>query len=325
MEREYNYDLLRVISMLAVILIHISNTWVLGFTEYVAEGGNVGALVNPIIPCFYNTITRFAVPCFVMLSGAFLLDDNRTANYHVFYKKQLMKIGKPTFIIGILYVLYRIPLCFLGEKSGTEDIVALIRDIFVGKPFYHMWYMYMLIGLYLMAPIVVRFKNTISYEKFRKIAMVFLIVASISNWTTGQIRINWDIGQSFEYLGYFMIGYVIRKDLSKNNLKGILIIFLGIIVELVATCLEYKIQIVKGISEGKLMFSIINPYCPIIVFASVLIFAGFTMLHIRYNRQIEKLAGISLIIYLVHGGVWDLIIKFMFLINGRDFVLNYNR
>lgn len=37
--REYNYDWLRVVSMIAVIMIHVSDTWVSGFSTYVSEGG----------------------------------------------------------------------------------------------------------------------------------------------------------------------------------------------------------------------------------------------------------------------------------------------
>lgn len=38
-QREYKYDLLRVISMIAVIMIHVSATWVNGFSKIVAIRG----------------------------------------------------------------------------------------------------------------------------------------------------------------------------------------------------------------------------------------------------------------------------------------------
>lgn len=33
-------------------------------------------------------------------------------------------------------------------------------------------------------------------------------------WTTQTVRLRWDVGQAFEYLGHFMIGYVIRKHVG---------------------------------------------------------------------------------------------------------------
>lgn len=73
-EREYNYDLLRAVSMIAVIMIHVSGMWVNGFSECILEGVEIATLKNPIMAYVYNAISRFAVPCFVMLSGAFVLD-----------------------------------------------------------------------------------------------------------------------------------------------------------------------------------------------------------------------------------------------------------
>lgn len=304
-KRECNYDLLKVVSMVAVIMIHISATWIEELTRYVADGGKISELVNPVMACIYNSISRFAVPSFIMVSGAFVLDSSRTLNYREFYKKRVLKIGIPTVVFSILYILYRILFGFAREQIGLSNLIDLIRDIVSGSPFYHMWYLYMIIGVYLMAPIVMRFKNSISYGNFRKTVLVFLILASVSRWTTEKIRLSWDLGQSFEYLGYFMMGFVIRKDLQKNNLNGILLIMLGAAVEIATAFVEYKFQIVGGIMESDLKFQIVSPYCPTIVLASLLIFAGFTKLQIRYNQQIEKLADMSFFVYLFHAGVWD--------------------
>lgn len=321
-KREENYDWLRIISMIAVIVIHVSSTWVGGFSEYVSHGGSVNELRYPLISCVYNTISRFAVPCFIMLTGAFVLADNRTCNYKEFYQRKLLKIGIPAFIFSVLYVFYRICFCFVG--AGIADIKTLLIDIVRGSPFYHMWYLFMLIGLYLLAPIVVRFKDSISYEMFRKVAFAFLILASFSRWTTENILLNWDIGQSFEYLGYFMVGYVLRRDLRKKNSKGFLLITLGVIIETATAFVEYYFQIVNGIDEFKLEYQIVSPYCPLIVIASVLIFAGFSMLTIRCNGWMKKLSGMSLIIYLFHAGVWDFGCTLIYSIKGSDYIMSLN-
>lgn len=319
-EREYNYDLLRVISMFAVIVVHASAIWVKGFSAYIAQGGELIELTHPISACVYNTITRFAVPCFIMLSGAFILDDEKTIHYKEFYSKKLMKIGIPTLIFTLLYVLYRVLTCLIWGPHDLTNLIRLITDIMRGSPFNHMWYLYMLIGVYLLAPVVMCFKNSISYESFRKVAYIFLVVAGLSNWT-GIVRMNWDLGQSFEYLGCFMVGYVVRKDFRKNNIKGIMLILLGVAIEILMALIEYEIMIKRGIAESDLIFGIVNPYSPPIVLSSVLIFAGFTALHIQYHRWIEKLAGMSFLIYLFHSGVNDFMEKLITRIKGNDYIL----
>lgn len=126
-EREYNYDLLRVISMIAVIMIHVSGSWVNKIIEYLANGRGISELMNPIMVCVYHSTSRFAVPCFIMLSGAFVLDNDRTAKYQEFYENAFMKIGIPTIYFSILYILYRIPLCFVGEQTGFGEWINIIK------------------------------------------------------------------------------------------------------------------------------------------------------------------------------------------------------
>ena len=162
-----------------------------------------------------------------------------------FYSRSFAKIGVPTIVYSILYVLYQILLCFVGEKKGIEELVSLAKSIIIGSPMYHMWYMYMLIGLYILAPVVIRFKNSISEKSFYKITHVFLAFASISMWTSS-FRLSWDVGRSFEYLGYFMVGYSIRKTSRKNNGKAVLAILAGILLELCAAGLEY-LQMAGGL------------------------------------------------------------------------------
>lgn len=322
--RESNYDFLRVLSMIAVIMIHISGSWTQSFAAYISEGGDLENLLFPIMPCMYNTISRFAVPCFIMLTGAFVLSDSKTANYKEFYQKKLTKIGIPTIIFSGLYILCRIPLCFVGEGAGEKKVIILIEDILKGSPYYHIWYMFMLIGLYLLAPVVIRFKDSIKYENFKKIAFVFLVLGSLSRWTE-KVSVNWDIGQSFEYCGYFMVGYVIRKDLNnKKTSKGILLIIAGLLVEIATAFIEYHFQIMNGMDTSSLKYAITSPFSPTIVIASVLIFTGFTMLEMKRSIIIEKLAAMSFIIYLLHAGVWTLFLKPIQILKGESSIGTFN-
>jgi surface polysaccharide O-acyltransferase-like enzyme len=110
-----------------------------------------------------------------MLSGAFILSNEKNDDYKKFYSKSFCKIGVPTVIFSLLYILYRIPLCFLGEFSGVSELLVLVKDILKGSPMYHMWYLYMLIGVYAMVPIILRFKRSISEKTFYKVSFILLM------------------------------------------------------------------------------------------------------------------------------------------------------
>lgn len=76
-KREENYDLLRIVSAIAVIMIHVSA----GYKTAITSDAVFGQLYerHQIEILLYNTLSRFAVPCFVMLAGAFALADDRNS------------------------------------------------------------------------------------------------------------------------------------------------------------------------------------------------------------------------------------------------------
>ena len=67
-DREIKYDILRILSMFAVILLHVNAT----YFDVKGEISFIWEIENAI-----NYFTRFAVPCFVMISGAFMLNKKK--------------------------------------------------------------------------------------------------------------------------------------------------------------------------------------------------------------------------------------------------------
>ena len=155
--RESNFDLLRTISAFAVIMLHISY-WFLRIDD-------TSVFTNCHFPTlFLTSITRFAVPCFFMLSGAFILADERNADYKYFYKKSIKNIGITGAIFCLLYVLYNIvkliTSVFILHKHETDymlhGMLNIIKNMIVGSPYGHLWYLFTLAGLYIAAPFVIR-------------------------------------------------------------------------------------------------------------------------------------------------------------------------
>ena len=304
--RESNFDLLRIICSVAVITIHVSATYKTAITNEETFGTIYTSHI--FVTLLYNTLSRFAVPCFVMLSGAFILSNDKNSDYYYFYHKCFRSIGITTIIFSVLYFLYSIAISIVIIKVRNEDWTVLltpVKDLIKGKPYYHMWYLYAMIGVYILVPILHRLKKDMKEKTFDRIAWVFLVLACLSMWTSTR-KLNWDIGGSFCYLGYFMVGYVMRKWAAnhKNNLKGICLIVMGFLVELGITYLQYSYSL-QGFSETDINYGLIDPQAPLIVVSSVLIFGGFSML--RINRNFGKLSGFTFLIYLFHAGVWDLL------------------
>ena len=296
--------------MLAIIVLHISGVWTSGMMAGVARGDM--ALWYPELACVVNSLVRFAVPCFLMLSGAFLLGNPKNADYRSFYRKSLIRIVIPTLLFSVLYLAYQaVLLAWLGIGSPAQILDNALR----GAPSYHMWYMYMLIVVYAFVPLMVRFAQSVSNRAFSLAAAVFLVLAMTCRWLSGDPWANWDIGQGVEYSGYLMVGYAIRRNARKDNARAILWLAVGVVLLLGVAWLEYRYQLMTGGARpGIWKNGVVEPFCLPVVLASVVVFAGFAKLDVRReSRAVNVLSRLSFPVYLIHAFVLDLIQRFAML------------
>lgn len=200
--RENSLDLLRVLATIAVIFIHVNYC-------YFSTRAEMPMLdVYYVMESLLNIVTRFSVPIFVMLSGAFILHDENNKNFGVFYRKTGYKIGLPTIaVILFLFLMSECKQLFMGE-----DWRRPLKDVITGS-FYNMWYMYMLCFLYIAAPLIIRLKLSVGKERFRIITYILLIWAVISQ-ATSSYKLAYDLGVVSAFLSYFMMGNVIYENFS---------------------------------------------------------------------------------------------------------------
>lgn len=225
--RNNSYDLLRIICALSVISIHVSSFWLSANTD-ASLFGNVYDK-NIFSTCIWNVLARFAVPCFMMLSGALVLSDERNRDFSYFYKKQLCHIGIPTVIFILLYLMYGFAIEGAAVLIKGREITRLLRPILSAiRGDSHLWYLYAMAGVYVLTPILLRLKADIGEDYFARSAWIFLILASVG-YETSLSQLSWDIGFQFRFVGYFAAGYEIRRAINgrKNNIYGTLLIFAG--------------------------------------------------------------------------------------------------
>ena len=162
--RIYSFDLMRIIAIIAVIILHISADYVKGYPKDSLE-----FISNNLL----TSLSRFAVPMFFMISGALMLnEDKKLSNNRVIHA--VLHIFILLVIWSIFYsVAYYIvrPLVFKEEIS----VLAVISAMFRGH--YHMWYLFALIGLYLITPVMRTFIRRDNLS-FIRIYLYFSIVVS---------------------------------------------------------------------------------------------------------------------------------------------------
>ena len=317
-KRYNNYDLLRVISCISVIIIHVSGIYESELTDKIST--LTLDKVHLLCAIIWNTLSRFAVPCFVMLSGAFLLSNDKNQDYKKFYNKILKKIGIPLILFSMLFTLMRV-IKEIIKCSNLIECLEPIKSFIIGAPYYHLWYLYMIVGLYLLTPIVIRFKNSINKKYFSIISWIFLALSCISGFTSNHL-LKWDIGFSFLYLGYFMIGYILKQkyenENKQNNVKGIIFIILGILFQFINVPIQYN-NAILGITKSE--FTLVGNFNPIILISAVLLFIGFS--NIKIKKDLSKLSDLTFYIYIFHAVIIDVFSKILILIN-KNININLN-
>ena len=157
-------DVVRFIAMFTVVCCHCADP----FNFYPGTAPNIGEI--KLWGAIYGSVLRPCVPLFVMITGALLLPVRGDTS--AFYKKRIARVLYPFFIWSVIYNLFpwitgwlgfspQIILDFFpyaGEEVMRQSFSVAVKYI-LNIPFnfsilaVHMWYIYLLIGLYLYLPI----------------------------------------------------------------------------------------------------------------------------------------------------------------------------
>lgn len=142
-QRHLGFDLLRVVATYMVIQIHTGEFY------YIGSGGTVLNTPSAYWVGWLNSLFRVSVPLFVMLSGFFLFPVNDEKK---FFRKRFSRVLVPFVVWCALYAFY---FYFRGSVTLTGALIDILKiPINFGTEIGHLWFVYMLLGIYLFAPVI---------------------------------------------------------------------------------------------------------------------------------------------------------------------------
>lgn len=196
MKRTIYLDWLRIIAALAVVTIHVSAGVVNDDAQTYESPWMAGN--------FFESISRWAVPMFVMISGALMLSSKKEISTSVFLKTKMAKILIPLVTFSVIYYANEV-----RKGEFTYTFSDFIERLATDDIMYHLWFLYMIAGLYLITPLL---KILIQHAKRKDIEYFILLwlFASVISKT-----LEYFLGYSFkielffvtQYVGYFVLGY----------------------------------------------------------------------------------------------------------------------
>ena len=134
------FDWLRIIAALSVIFMHTA-------AGPLRAGINTGwHLLNVC-----TSLAFTAVPLFFLMSGYLLMTSRKTADISVLLRHRLPRLGVPLAGWTVVAVLWQL---FLAHTLTPGAIRAQLVAALNGPAMVHFWYLYTLIALYVLSPIL---------------------------------------------------------------------------------------------------------------------------------------------------------------------------
>ena len=292
-------DLLRVLASIAVIVLHISASQfrqtAIGSTEWT-------------VLCTYDSLMRWCVPMFVMLSGAFLLDPKKSVRLRDIFLKYILRVLVALLVWGVFYAL--LDYGHSGWHFTWAGIKSALGYVLRAQTRYHLWFLYMIIGLYLVTPILRAFVRGASRGTFHWFFVLTFMVYSVlptlqALWPDRlALPMAWvnkfDIHLVLGYVGYYVAGYYL-KNYTLGRLAEFIIYILGILGA-VATVWGTTALSVRAGAFNETLFEYRSPNVACMAVAIFVLFRYVLGVSDERSRR-QRLGGISKItfgIYLVH-------------------------
>lgn len=290
MNRISYLNVLRLLATLSVVFLHASAGI---YDNMVSDYSNFEIALS-----IDKHILEWGVPVFVLISGALFLRRDKEITYPILIKKYVRRIALALLIFGL-------PMCVMETVfSHTGGVIQSLVNWVTGHCWAHMWYLYMLLGLYLITPIVKPFVEKAS-DKELQIALwlLFILSSLFPTLRSAGLDLEGYMIISTPYPFMYLLGYYLcwrmKSPWSKNRWLLVAVIALcgGIIVwrcihfmksygygDPVLICMASSLfLLIKSLNADSRIANVLTPYC-----------FGIYLTHTVFINVAYKVMGLNL-------------------------------
>jgi len=299
-KRLVNFELLRIVSMLLIILFHV----IMHANLTAKTTDSLKTLIE-----FIYTFTTFHVNSFVLLSGYFQYNKE-------FKLKKFLSLFNATWFYKIIFALIFIYFGYVKMK-GFDVLLFILPINFSYSYGSNYWFINVYLCLYLLSPFINTLIKNLDYNSHKKLCiLLFILVSIISTITLKQVvEVNGYNIISFIFL--YIVGAFLGKYKNKRaefiklnkEKKQVLLLFIFTILVII----DFLVVVSKKemANYNSVFFNYINSLLnnynlfsnPFIVIKSIIYFLLFETIEIKgkiISKIISKIAKTTFGVYLVH-------------------------
>lgn len=310
-ERLVFVDYIRVVACFMVMMVHAAENF---YSFDVAAGENMITMPNEAnrfwIAFWNGGISRTCVPLFIIVSAFLLVPMKEGVSMSAFYKRRFLRILPPMVAFMLLYALLP-PLW--GEFSWEQSLTYL-KQLPFNFPMnaYHLWFMYPLISLYLIIPIVSPWLQKATAKDERLFLGLFALstlmpfIQKLTPYTDIFGECWWNRYHALwyvsGYLGYLVMAHYIRFHLTWSRKKRLTLGSLAFLAGSAYTVWSHWSFGTPGVPVNLSILEYAWEFCtPNVLLASFGLFVLFTCIQQpKAPRIITEISKLSFGMYLMH-------------------------
>lgn len=214
-ERNIAFDILRILSAFSVVVLHVSSM-------YLME--NNVSTTDFKVANFINSLSRFGVPIFVMISGAIFLSKEKQISIGKLWKHNILRLFILYIVWSFAYYVFQSLYLWKFDFWRHGFVRTITGCVYASN---HFWFIFMIIGLYTLVPILrtwLHHSSETEQKYFIGLFMVFQILRTtleiaIDKSLTTTISELVEVTELTGYLGYFILGYFLTQYKVPQKLK----------------------------------------------------------------------------------------------------------
>lgn len=248
----------------------------------------------------------WAVPVFLMVTGVLHLDADRELTLRKLYGKYICRVFLALVIFSLLFRIF--DMVMEGESFSVSGVLYAFTELLISKGWGHLWYLYLLIGLYILMPFYKIIAAESSDEELKYLAAVYVVFLSLIPLAESfGYKVGFYVCLSLIYPLYLFIGHMIyEKRIVISKTSAAIMAFVSTVCLVILSVIKYG----KGIEvPGELL----GYSSPLVIMQSLGLFAM-----IDANAGMIGARGIpeaidrcSFGIYLIHMLFIRLVFKYM--------------
>ena len=237
----------------------------------------------------FSSLSQWAVPVFVMLSGALLLDPDRHESALRFFRKRFLRAGVPLLFWSFFYLSWTNP------QGMTPTSWEFLRQ---GRPYYHLYFLFIIFGLYLLTPplrLILRFLG--DRERWMLGGLGLVVAAATTLWRpNAEGRTAWTL--FLPYIGFFILGLALRRRTGEP--LTVVLALVGWLLSAGYVVFGEWIRAATPLPIDSVHYVIQGHFSPAVILESLSVFVLLRETIRRETRWVHELAIPSLGIYLIH-------------------------